>query len=158
MYALKRMIAYIIDLALIVLPVSIGLASIEGQTAAQFPESMQRFVGLGVFGLNALLPILILGICTGLTGRSPGKLITFLRVKDCGDDPPGVAHGILREIVKAVSFGFVFGIFYALQGLLTSRRTFYDQWLDLEVEDLRPSGLTPTQKKFRQYMRQQGRR
>jgi len=43
-------------------------------------------------------------------------------------------------------------------GLVANKRTFYDQWMDLEVEDLRPAGLTPTQKKFREYMRKQGRR
>jgi hypothetical protein len=41
---------------------------------------------------------------------------------------------------------------------VTGRRTFYDEWLDLEVEDLRPSGLTPTQKNFRKYMREQARK
>jgi hypothetical protein len=29
--------------------------------------------------------------------------------------------------------------------------------MDLEVEDLNPVGLTPTQKNFRKYMRQQAR-
>ena len=42
--------------------------------------------------------------------------------------------GILREIVKAVSLGFFFGMIYALQGLLTRGQTFYDAWLDLDVE------------------------
>ncbi|HEV3121391.1 MAG TPA: RDD family protein [Isosphaeraceae bacterium] len=158
MYALKRIVAYAIDLTFIVAPMSFGLAILLGQTMPQVSEGMHRLVGIGAFGLDSLLPIVVLGVCTGLTGRTPGKLITFLRVKDCGDDPPGVAHGILREIVKAVSFGFIFGIFYALMGLVANKRTFYDQWMDLEVEDMRPSGLTPTQKKFREYMRKQGRR
>ena len=35
-----------------------------------------------------------------------------------------------------------------IAAVVTQRRTFYDQWLDLDVEDLRPSGLTETQKKI----------
>ena len=63
----------------------------------------------------------------------------FLKVKDCGGDPPGVAQGILTRDRKAVSLGFFFGMIYALQGLVTRGQTFYDAWLDLEVEDLKPT-------------------
>jgi hypothetical protein len=53
--------------------------------------------------------------------------------------------------------GFFFGMFWALQGMIANKRTFYDEWMDLDVEDLNPVGLTPTQKNFRKYMRQQAR-
>ena len=62
------------------------------------------------------------------------------------------------KLVKAVSLAFFFGMLYALQAVVTNRRTFYDEWLDLDVEDLRPSGLTETQKNFRKYMREKQRR
>src|SRR5262249_37035048 len=109
-------------------------------------------------GGSLVIPPLILGVLTGLTGRTPGKLIMFLRVQDYGGDPPGGAPGIVREGVKAVSLAFFFGMVYALQAVVTNRRTFYDEWLDLDVEDLRPTGLTETQKNFRKYMREKQRR
>ena len=59
---------------------------------------------------------LINGVLTSLTGRSPGKFIVFLNVKDAGGDPPGIANGILREPIKAVSLGFVFGMIWARTG------------------------------------------
>ncbi len=81
----------------------------------------------------------------------------FLKVNDAGE-PPGIAQGILREIIKTVSMSFFFlGPIWALQGLVTRGETFYDQWLALEVEDLRPDGLTETQKNWRKYHRQQAR-
>jgi uncharacterized RDD family membrane protein YckC len=113
---------------------------------------------LASWGLSIAGPVLVNGILTGLTGRSPGKFLMFLRVKDAGGDPPGIAQGILREIIKAVSLGFFFGMIYALQGLVTSGQTFYDNWLDLDVEDLRPVGLTETQKNWRKYHRELARK
>lgn len=47
---------------------------------------------------------------------------------------------------------------YALQGVITSGQTFYDTWLDLDVEDLKPYGLTETQKKWRKYHRELAKR
>jgi hypothetical protein len=47
---------------------------------------------------------------------------------------------------------------WALQGIVTCRQTFYDQWLDLDVEDMKPVGLTETQKNWRKYHRAQARK
>ena len=81
----------------------------------------------------------------------------FLKVCDYGD-PPGVAKGILREIIKAVSLSIFFlGPLWALRGLVTGGETFYDQWLDLKVEDLRPYGLSETQRNWRRFHREQAR-
>lgn len=158
MYPLKRMIAYAIDMFLIVGPLS-ALLSFGGMVShGWIPEHLHGFVGLGAGLLSMAFPVLFLGVLSGLTGRTPGKWITFLRVEDHGGDPPGIAQGIVREIVKLVSLGFFFGMIWALQGLVTRGETFYDEWLDLRVEDLRPSGLTPTQKNFRKYMREQARK
>ena len=157
MYALKRIVAYGIDLFLVYSPLAAALGYGEEWLMTQVPQRFHLFAVFGGWGLTAFAPILVLGIATGLTGRTPGKLITFLKVQDFGEDPPGIAQGILREIIKLVSLGFFFGMIWALQGVVTQGQTFYDQWLDLEVEDLRPAGLTPTQKNFRKYMRQQAR-
>jgi hypothetical protein len=158
-YVLKRLVAYTIDLGLVAFPASLVVAKFEVPILEWLPERFHGFGGISALGISTIPAALLLGICTGLWGRTPGKLITFLKVKDpVSDEAPGLAQGLLREIVKAVSIALVLPIFWGLQGLLTTGRPFYDHWLDLEVEDLRPSGLTPTQKKFREYMRKQGRR
>jgi hypothetical protein len=158
MYALKRIVAYAIDMFLIVGPLSGLLSFHELSVFESIPHHLHGLMAIGVGALSLAGPILIIGVLSGLTGRSPGKFVMFLKVEDYGGDPPGIAHGILREIIKAVSLGFFFGTIWALQGIVTQGTTFYDEWLDLHVEDLRPSGLTPTQKKFRKYMREQQRR
>jgi uncharacterized RDD family membrane protein YckC len=158
MYPLKRMIAYVIDMALVYSPLMALMAYVEVPFLGKLPPHFHLFGSLGAMGFALAGPILVNGVLTGLTGRSPGKFIMFLNVKDYGGDPPGIAQGILREIIKAVSLGFFFGMIYALRGLVTTGQTFYDAWLDLEVEDLRPSGLTETQKNWRKYHRELARR
>jgi uncharacterized RDD family membrane protein YckC len=158
MYALKRMVAYLIDYAIVLAPSLAGLGLVEHNLGDRIPAQIRHHIGMVSGGVSLLAPPLVLGILTGLTGRTPGKVITFLRVQDFNGDPPGIAEGIVREVVKAVSLAFFFGMIYALGAVVTKRRTFYDEWLDLDVEDLRPSGLTETQKNFRKYMREKQRR
>jgi uncharacterized RDD family membrane protein YckC len=151
MYALKRIAAYAIDIALVWSPIVLLLEF--GPEMEWASPRLQMFASFGAWGFTLVGPVLINGILTGLTGRSPGKFITFLNVKGADGDPPGIANGILREIIKAVSLGFFFGMIWALQGIVIRQQTFYDQWLDLDVEDLRPVGLTETQKNWRKYHR-----
>jgi uncharacterized RDD family membrane protein YckC len=156
-YALKRIGAFIIDLALLYAPLSFLFSFGEASLFARIPEGLHVFAGWGSLGLSLGLPVLVTGTLVGLTGRTPGKLLMFLRVTDA-DDPPGLAQGILREFIKTVSIFFFFlGPIWALQGLVTRGETFYDQWLDLQVEDLRPYGLSETQKNWRKFHRQQAR-
>jgi uncharacterized RDD family membrane protein YckC len=156
-YALKRIAAYIIDFALIYTPIASLLSLGEGAVLGGMPTHFHFFAATAGWGISILAPVLVTGTFIGLTGRTPGKLIMFLKVHD-GGDPPGIAQGILREIIKTVSISFFFlGPIWALQGLVTHGQTFYDQWLSLEVEDLRPYGLTETQKNWRKYHRQQAR-
>jgi uncharacterized RDD family membrane protein YckC len=158
MYALKRIAAYAIDMILVIGPLSALITYGEVWLLKGLPIPLHGFAGFGRIGISTGLPVLLLGTLSGLTGRTPGKWIMFLRVQDYGGDPPGIGQGIFREIIKAVSLVFVLGIIWALQGLATNKRPFYDEWLDLDVEDLRPMGLTPTQKNFRKYMREQARK
>jgi hypothetical protein len=156
-YALKRIFAYLIDLALIYTPLASLLTFGNSSIFARIPERLHMFAGLGSWGLSLGLPVLVTGTLVGLTGRTPGKLLMFLKVTDAGD-PPGLAKGILREIIKTVSISFFFlGPIWALQGVVTRGETFYDQWLDLQVEDFRPYGLSETQKNWRKFHRQQAR-
>jgi uncharacterized RDD family membrane protein YckC len=157
MYALKRIAAYGIDMLLVWAP-CIALLNFGEPLIRHVSPRVHVLTALGAWGFTIVGPVLINGILTGLTGRSPGKFIMFLNVKDAGGDPPGIAHGILREIIKAVALGFFFGIIWALYGIVTTGQTFYDQWLDLDVEDLKPAGLTDTQKKWRKYHRDLARR
>jgi hypothetical protein len=157
MYALKRIAAYAIDMALVWLPLTY-LLNFGGTGLWRVFPRLHGFALLGASGFALVGPILVNGILTGLTGRSPGKFILFLNVKDGAGDPPGIAHGILREIIKAVSLSFVLGMLYALAGLVTRGQTFYDAWLDIDVEDLKPYGLTETQKNWRKYHRDLARR
>jgi uncharacterized RDD family membrane protein YckC len=158
MYPLKRIGAYVIDMVLIFGPVSLLFQVGAQQIFTLIPVHIQLIGVLGGWVVSLALPIVIIGSLTGLTGRSPGKFIMFLKVEDHGGDPPGIAQGILREIIKAVSLGFFLGMLFALQGLVRSGQTFYDEWLDLTVADLRPAGLTETQKNYRKYMREQARK
>jgi uncharacterized RDD family membrane protein YckC len=158
MYALKRIAAYAIDVAIFWLPLTLLISFGEAPLEGEMPPRFHMIAALGSWGLSIVGPVLINGTLTGLTGRSPGKFLMFLRVKDAAGDPPGIAQGILREIIKAVSLGFFFGMIYALQGLVTRGQTFYDAWLDLDVEDLRPVGLTETQKNWRKYHRELARK
>jgi uncharacterized RDD family membrane protein YckC len=154
MYALKRIAAYVIDMILVWTPLAALIGYDEAPFLGRLSPQFHIFARLGATALAFGAPILVNGILTGLTGRSPGKFIMFLNVKDGGGDPPGIAQGILREIIKAVSLGFFFGMIYALQGLVTRGQTFYDAWLDLDVEDLKPYGLSETQKNWRKYHRE----
>jgi uncharacterized RDD family membrane protein YckC len=158
MYALKRIAAYVIDMILVWAPLGLVVSLGDSELLKNVSPHLRMMTGLAAWGFTIAGPVLVNGILTGLTGRSPGKFILFLRVKDAGGDPPGIAEGILREIVKAVSLGFFFGMIYALQGLLTTGQTFYDAWLDLDVEDLKPYGLTETQKNWRKYQRELARK
>jgi uncharacterized RDD family membrane protein YckC len=158
MYALKRIAAYVIDMVLVWAPLAALVGYGEASFLGRFSPRLHMIGALGTWGLSLAGPVLVNGILTGLTGRSPGKFIMFLNVKDGGGDPPGIAQGILREIIKAVSLGFFLGMIYALHGLVASGQTFYDAWLDLDVEDLRPYGLTETQKNWRRYHRELARK
>jgi uncharacterized RDD family membrane protein YckC len=158
MYALKRIAAYAIDVAIFWLPMTVLINLGEAPFEDNMPPRFHMIAAIVSAGLSIFGPVVINGTLTGLTGRSLGKFIMFLRVKDAGGDPPGIAQGILREIIKAVSLGCFFGMIYALQGLVTRGQTFYDAWLDLDVEDLRPVGLTETQKNWRKYHRELARK
>jgi uncharacterized RDD family membrane protein YckC len=158
MYVLKRIVACLLDYATLLIPAAFGLIKFGNPIA---PHAVHG--GFGLFGRGAVIgslvaPALILGVLTGLIGRTPGKILFFLRVQDHNGDPPGLADGILREMAKILLFATVYGLFYALASVLRDREALYDSWLGLEVDDLRPYGLTETQKKFRKYMREKERR
>lgn len=117
------------------------------------PEKMNHPMILMASSYFPLIaPAFVYGVLVGLTGRTPGKLIMFLKVVNRAGRTIGVAQGLLREVVKIISLGFFFfGAIWALYGMVTTGRTFYDEWLGIDADDLKPAGLTPTQKKWREF-------
>lgn len=154
MYALRRIIAYVIDMGLILTPVGVLLGPLNARLAEKLPAALQVYSGFVGWVLSMGVPVVVVGTLVGLTGRTPGKLAMFLRVEARRGEKPGVPAGLLREVVKAVAASMIFGALFALYGIITSGRAFYDDWLGLEVEDLRPSGLTDVQKNWRKHMRE----
>src|SRR4030042_7148203 len=149
MYALKRIVAYIIDYTLIM----IAFAFIMPLLYALLPKTEEAnpyfsVLGFAFSGLSMALPVVVYGIMVGLWGRTPGKLIMFLKVQTRSGQLPGIPHGILREIIKLISLWCFFCLIWALFGIVTRESAFYDDWLGFEVEDLRPWGLTETQKNW----------
>jgi uncharacterized RDD family membrane protein YckC len=158
MYLLKRIAACVFDYAILLIPAALGLWNLGNPFAPHTVHDGFGLVGRGALIGSLVAPAVIVGVMTGLTGRTPGKLIFFLRVHSGDGDPPGLVSGILREFVKILLFATLYGLFYALASVLQNRDALYDSWLGLEVEDLRPYGLTETQKNFRKYMREKQRR
>lgn len=156
MYSIKRILAYCIDSALV-------LAIGQGINLLYLMMLSDRMVNdarlLGIIGIVSTavsygVPILVFGFLSGRFGWTPGKLCCFLRVQNSSKKSPGIAQGILREIIKYVGISFMFlGGIWAIYGIVTKQKTFYDDWLQLNVEDIKPSGLTETQKNWRKTYR-----
>ncbi len=162
MYALKRILAYGIDMALITVLGWIGYFLLVGFTAASGTASVDYQQNEMMLGISSMLlsgagigaPILLFGILEGALGWTPGKLILSLRVQKRGNqDKIGIAQGILRQMIKTFAISFMFfGALWALYGIITSNEAFYDNWLRIDVNDLKPFGLTDTQKNWRKHM------
>lgn len=156
MYSIKRIAAYCIDAAL-VYAIGFGVSLL---TVLFLPEEqlasipMMTIFSIANYAVSYGIPIVGFGILSGLFGWTPGKLVCFLRVRNSARRAPGIAQGILREIIKYISVSVMFlGAIWAIQGIVTRQRTFYDDWLSLDVEDQKPSGLTETQKNWRKTFR-----
>jgi hypothetical protein len=154
-YALRRIIAFVIDMAVILTPVGFFLGPLQARLGAALPSFWAVYSGFVGWVLSMAVPIAVVAVLLALTGRTPGKLVMFLRVTARGRHgraKPSLPSALLRETVKAISMSFIFGALYAIYGIVTSGRAFYDDWLGLDVEDLRPSGLTDVQKNWRKQM------
>ena len=78
MYALKRIAAYAIDVAIFWLPMTLLIHFGESPIVGDLPPHFHMIAVLGSWGLSIMGPVLINGTLTGLTGRSPGKFLMFL--------------------------------------------------------------------------------
>ena len=156
MHALKRIIAYGIDYVLVMIPTaSLSAIVIDWDLYNTFiGQHFDQFMWVTFIPPAVLLACsaVVLGTLTGLVGWTPGKLLLSLRVRTYRKQPIGILRGIGRELIKVVSFMFFLGMLYALYTLVENRRTFYDEWLDCDVPDLSPWGMTKTQKNWRKVM------
>jgi uncharacterized RDD family membrane protein YckC len=151
MYSLKRVFAHMIDM-LIIMVLSTAITLLINSIALQLGTNTAIPLITGVITpiVSNGVPIVLLGTIAGIFGWSPGKLIFFLRIRKSHNTAPGMALGILREIIKYASIALLFiGGIWALVGIITNQKTFYDDWLRLEVEDIKPAGLSETQKNWR---------
>lgn len=152
MYALKRIAAFVIDTILLQFFsyfISMGVFFLlPDSDSVELISLFNSYLGYGAV-------IILYGVLEGQFGWTPGKLILFLRVRREGSSKNiGIAQGILRQILKLLSLSFIFlGAIWALVGIIRNEQTFYDGFLRIDVEDLRPSGLTETQKNWRKHMR-----
>lgn len=154
MYALRRILAYGIDMAFVLTPVGLAAGPLTARLTDALPALYVGYADFLAWLIAAGVPVLLIGVCVGLTGWTPGKLAMFLRVKDRYGRRPGVANALLREVAKAVSLAFICGAFYAVYGLVTRGSTFYDDWLGLDVDDLWQGGLTDVQRNWRRHMKE----
>ena len=150
-YSLKIILAYLVDMILVYFisfMITLLWSSFTQPTSGDVEIPFLFWLGESIISYG--IPIVIFGTISGIFGWSPGKLIFFLRIRKSTDKSPGIALGILREIVKYISLTFLFlGAIWALSGIITKQKTFYDNWLNLEVDDIKPAGLTETQKNCR---------
>ena len=153
MRSLKRILAYLIDYALVFFLLMPFASRMLGSFVPFYGPSAAYLFGYATFGLSLVVPAVVLGVLTGLLGWTPGKLALSLRVRGRADRcAMGLARGVGRELVKLFAMGFFCLGFYALYGLIEHGRTFYDDWLGSEVIDRAPWGLTETQRNFRRHM------
>jgi uncharacterized RDD family membrane protein YckC len=160
MYKFKRIIAYLIDIILMLLIVAFSLNIELNQLAICFAQGLSRFStqSTETIIITVIIPIILFGLSTGLLGKTPGKLIMRLKVTGHDNQPAGIKKGLIREAIKCAVLTFlIFGLAWALYDLFTTGRTFYDEWLNLSVEDesdREEENLTETQKAWRESNRE----
>ena len=73
MYALKRIAAYAIDMALVYMPLAALIGYSEAPFMAKLSPHLHMFASLGAMAFAFGGPILINGVLTGLTGAFPAS-------------------------------------------------------------------------------------
>lgn len=155
MYKYKRLLAYLIDTAIILLLVRIASGVDFMYILYAFSQGIVGFEMATPFSfaITVLIPILLYGIMVGQYGCTPGKYLMKLRIRNLDGEPIGLGKGILRETIKSGAISvLIFGLIWAVHGIITKNKTFYDRWLELSVDDLAPENidkLNDIQKRWR---------
>jgi uncharacterized RDD family membrane protein YckC len=120
------------------------VAGVGVATALLVSDDVWTVVG-AVAGATVLL-WLVLAVVAGLTGMSPGKAVTGLRVVHHGTGTPiGVGPALLRSLVLGVAGLPTFGIglatlaWTAVEDRGRQRRGWHDHLTDTVVVDVRPA-------------------
>jgi uncharacterized RDD family membrane protein YckC len=106
------------------------------------------------FTLFIAWPFLYFGLTTGLWGKTPGKFICRLEVVYAGHRP-GILRALGRETLKLLAIGTGIGALLCAFQIAYQGTTWYDQICGTVVQVRPYVRLTGTQKKFRQYMKEQ---
>lgn len=157
MYKYKRLAAYLIDVAIVLLLVRIASGVDFMYILYAFSQGIVGFEMTTPFSfaITALIPILLYGIMVGQYGCTPGKYLMKLRIRNMDGEPIGLGKGILRETIKCGAISvLIFGLIWAIHGIFTKGKTFYDRWLELSVDDLVSEdvgNLNDIQKRWRDF-------
>ena len=155
MYKYKRIAAYLIDIAVLLVVVSMVLRLDINQLAMLFVAGVAtlRAPSPDTIILTLVIPVLLNGFMTGYFGWTPGKLAMKLRVRGVDGQPVGIGRGFLREGIKcAACTCLIVGFVWAVYGIFTEGRTFYDDWTNSSVDDTGTrcgDQLTDVQRKWR---------
>lgn len=103
------------------------------------------------FAIILLWPILYFAIPTGIWGKSLGKLICRLSVKDCYGRPVGFWRALGREALKFLVLVSSIGAWITLFQLIFQGTTWYDHLCSTQVEFSPYVRLTETQKNWRKF-------
>ena len=79
-------------------------------------------------------PVLCFAIPTGLWGKTLGKLICGLTVRDLRGNPPGISRALGREFLKCLAIGSGLGALLALLQIVYQGRAWYDQLCGTRVQ------------------------
>jgi len=93
-------------------------------------------------------PLLCTAIPTGLWGKTLGKFLCRLTVKNFYGNPPGIWRALGREVLKYLALGSGIGAIFTLYQLIYQRGTWYDHLCETRVEFKPYVRLTPTQKNW----------
>ena len=124
---------------------------------------VEKSGGLGIFliplwfALFMAWPFLYFGVPTGLWGKTPGKFLCRLEVSYADGRRPGLCRGLGREALKLLSIACMFGAIICIFQILYQGATWYDHICGTDVNFRPYVRLTGTQKRFRQYMKEQER-
>lgn len=106
------------------------------------------------FALLIVWPFLYFGLTTGLWGKTPGKFICRLEVVYAGNRP-GIWRALGRETLKLLALASGIGALLCIFQLTYQGTTWYDHICGTHVQFRPWVRLTKTQKRFRQYMKEQ---
>ena len=145
-----RLLAFLVDAAILSLLTGVYAALVGGSVAATLFALAVALNGLtpevrGVAALGAGLALLavVVGatvlhvtywvLFTGLTGRTPGKMVAGLRVVDAEGARPGIARAAMRELVGKFLAGLPLWLGFVWAAFDGRRQGWHDKIADTYV-------------------------